>query len=74
LNSGVNRLRGEYVRSKQSLAARAKEASQNALLGYPANFSLEQIEKAAQLTPKDLLEVAKKYLEASQASTLLALP
>ncbi len=70
LDSGVNRLLGEYLRSSQSLAARSLEASKNALLGLPADFRSQLIAKAKGLTPEDLKACAQKYFALDNAYTI----
>ena len=74
LKAGVNRMMGAYVRGTQSLASRADEAAQDAILGYPPQFRKVLLERAAQLTPADLLRVARKYLQLPKAYTAVLQP
>lgn len=62
LKSAANRLWGEYVRSRQSLASRAGEAATDAALRRPQSFHKQLIEAAQKLTPEDIRRIAKKYL------------
>lgn len=71
LTAASNRMLGEYVRGRQSLASRASEAALNAVFGRPQDFQQKMIDKAATLTPADILELAKKYLEEPYDVTLL---
>lgn len=71
LKSASNRMLGEYVRGRQSLAARASEAAINAVFGREQDFQQKMIDKAATLAPADILELAKKYLVEPYDVTLL---
>lgn len=71
LRAGANRLLGEYLRGRQSLASRADDAATNAILGYPQDFEKILIEKAAALTPDDVQAIARKYLNNPYEVTLL---
>lgn len=71
LRAGANRLLGEYLRGRQSLASRAGDAATNAILNYPQDFEKILIEKAATLTPENVLEIARKYLNNPYEVTLL---
>lgn len=74
LEAAANRLRGEYYRDRQSLAARAGEAAMDAVLGRPQDFSRQLLDKAAALTPADVQAVARKYLEPAGAYDVTLLP
>lgn len=74
LEVAANRLRGEYYRDRQSLAARAGEAATDAVLGRPQDFSRQLLDKAAALTPADVQAVARKYLEPAGAYDVTLLP
>lgn len=63
LKAGANSLWGEYVRGSQSLSSRASEVAKDFVLHYPADFQKLLIEKAQNLTPQDIREVAKIYLD-----------
>lgn len=71
LKASSNRLLGDYLRDRQSLASRAGEAATDVVLAYPQNFQKMLIEKAADLTPADIQAVARKYLVNSYEATLL---
>lgn len=71
LRAGANRLLGEYLRGRQSLASRASDAATNAILKYPPEFEKTLIEKAATLTPEDVRAIANKYLNNPYEVTLL---
>ncbi len=71
LKTAANRLHGEYVRGRQSLASRAGEAATDAVLGRQQDFQKELIDKAAALKPEDILAVAQKYLVEPYEVTLL---
>lgn len=61
LEGAVNQMEGEYYRSHQSLGSRASEAARLAVLGYPLDYGLENIEAAKKATPEELQELARKY-------------
>lgn len=64
LKAGANRLLGDFLRDRQSLASRAGEAAIDAILDYPQDFQKDLIDKAAMVTPEELQGLAKKYLNA----------
>ena len=74
LEAGVNRLQGAYVRENQSLGSRSKEAASNAILDYPLHFRQILLDRAAKITPEELMEVAKKYFQMDRAYTATLLP
>ena len=74
LAAGSNRLLGEYLRERQSLADRAGEAATDAVLHYPQDFQKQLLDKAATLAPADLQAVARKYLEPANAYEVILLP
>lgn len=71
LKAASNKLLGDYLRERQSLASRAAEASTNAILGYPQDFEKQMISKAAQLTPEDIKNLVNKYLNNPYDITLI---
>ena len=74
LDAAANRLLGEYLRDRQSLASRAGEAAADALLHYPPDFQKALLDKAAALTPEEVQKVAQKYLLAKDAYDVSLLP
>lgn len=74
LAAGSNRLLGEYLCDRQSLADRASEAATDAVLRYPQDFQKHLLDKAAALTPADVQAVARKYLEPANAYEVTLLP
>ena len=72
--AGSNRLLGEYLRERQSLADRAGEVATDAVLHYPQDFQKQLLDKAATLAPADLQAVARKYLEPANAYEVTLLP
>ena len=62
LQAGANRLLGEYLRDRQSLGSRASESASDAVLDLPQGFQKILLEKARQLTPAQVQDVARKYL------------
>ena len=62
LEGAANQMEGEYFRGHQSLGSRASEAAGLAILNYPLDYSLKNIEAARKVTPKEIQEVARKYL------------
>ncbi|MBD5553097.1 MAG: insulinase family protein, partial [Desulfovibrio sp.] len=71
LKLAANQLLGDYIRGRQSLAARASEAAVELALGRPLDFEKELIDRAARLTPEDVLAVARKYLVEPYTAILL---
>lgn len=71
LKAAANRLLGDYLRDRQSLAARASEAATNMILGYPEDFQRILLEKAAEVSPERLREIAASYLVSPYEALLL---
>lgn len=71
LKAAANRMLGDYVRGRQSLSSRASEAAVDAVFGRKQGFQKQLIDKAATLTPADVLAVARKYLNDPYEATLL---
>ena len=74
LEKGLNRLEGEYHRGRQSLGARSTESATLAILGLPASFRRDVLDRAAKLTPADVQAVARKYLDPEARRELLLTP
>lgn len=74
LESGINKLWGDYLRDRQSLGARAVEAATNGVLGYPQNFQELLIDKAKELTPEDLQKIAQKFLNPEDSYEVILNP
>ncbi|MDR1856879.1 MAG: insulinase family protein [Desulfovibrio sp.] len=74
LKAASNRMKGEYHRGRQSLGSRAEEAAVDALLGYPPQFRLQLLNKAASLTPGEVHAVAKRYLLPASAYRITMQP
>lgn len=74
LRAGASRLLGEYLRDRQSLAARAGEAATDALLHYPPDFQKTLLDRAAALSPEEVRAVARKYLLPQDAYDVTLLP
>lgn len=74
LRAGASRLLGEYLRDRQSLAARAGEAATDALLHHPPDFQKALLDKAAALSPEEVRAVARKYLLPQDAYDVTLLP
>lgn len=62
LAGAVNQLEGEYYRTHQSLGSRSSEASGLTIQGYPLDYNTATIDAARQVTPKQIQEIANKYL------------
>ncbi len=62
LQGAVNQMEGEYYRNHQSLGSRAAEAAGLAVLDYPLDYSLNNIRQARAVTPAEIQDLAKKYL------------
>lgn len=74
VRAAANRLLGEYLRDRQSLASRAGEAAADALLHRPQDFQKSLIDRAASLTAADVQAVARKYLREDSDWTVTLLP
>jgi zinc protease len=74
LTRGINRMEAAYYRERQSLASRSGEAAALAALGRPLNFSRDQIEKARNLTPRDVQRLIRLYLQPESAYIARVLP
>ena len=67
LERGKNAIRGDYYRGMQSLGARGGEAATMFTLGMPLDATRQEIEKVAKVSPAELREIAKKYLDLGKA-------
>lgn len=67
LERGKNAIRGDYYRGMQSLGARSSESATMFILGMPLDASRQEIEKVAKITPAQLRQIAKKYLDMDKA-------
>lgn len=74
VNRGKNQLEGDYYRNMQSLGSRSGEAAALTMEGYPLSFTKDQIEKSKKVTPEQLREIVKKYLNVGSAYTIKVLP
>ena len=74
VNRGKNQLEGDYYRNMQSLGSRSGEAAALTMEGYPLSFTKDQIEKSKNVTPEQLREIVKKYLDVDSAYTIKVLP
>ncbi len=69
-----NMLAGNYFRNRQSLNSRAKEAARLTIHNLDISHNTEQIKAAQTLTPKDIQDLARKYLRFDKAYTLMVTP
>lgn len=74
LQDGANNLLGDYLRDRQSLAARGGEAAQDRVLGYPQDFEKAVLDRVATVTPEQIRDVANKYLNDANARTVILQP
>ena len=74
LQDGANSLLGDYLRERQSLAARGGEAAQDSVLGYPQDFEKKILERVATVTPEEIRNVANKYLDDANVRTVILQP
>lgn len=71
---GQNQLEGDYYRAMQSLGSRAGEAGALTMEGRPLSFIRDQIERSKKVTPEQLREIVRKYLNFDGAYTIKVLP
>jgi zinc protease len=69
-----NLLRGDFIRSRQSLSARSREAASYMVRGLPADYGAIFPEEAAKVTTEDLKNLAQKYLDWDKASIVRVVP
>ncbi len=74
LERGKNQLQGDYVRGRQKMSARSAEAATLAILGRPLDAEKELVDAALTLTPKDLQDLARKYLVMDKAYIVKVVP
>ncbi|MFZ5426342.1 MAG: insulinase family protein [Thermodesulfobacteriota bacterium] len=65
-----NSIEGEYHQERQSLGSRSQEASQDMAMGYPLNFERDLVKRVRGLTPEQLAQAARKYLEPAKTYLL----
>lgn len=74
LERAKNSLRGDYYRDMQSLAARSNEAATLHTLGLPLDNAVKNLEATANITPEELLALARKYLDPDKARWIVVQP
>ena len=74
LRDAANNLLGDYLRGRQSLAARGNEAAQDRVLGYPQDFEKQLLDKLGTITPERIREVANRYLNEDNGRTVILEP
>lgn len=74
LKNGAQNLWGDYLRDRQSLAARGREAAQDKVLGYPQDAGKLLLEKVNSLSPEQIRDVARKYLDDANVRTVIVQP
>ncbi|KAF1073615.1 putative zinc protease [Halodesulfovibrio sp. MK-HDV] len=74
IKRGQNLMRGQYYRGHQSLGSRSAEAAGLATAQLPLSYNKDIVDQVQKLTPKDVQEIAKKYLNADKAYILRVAP
>ena len=74
LARGCNQLEGNYYRAMQRLANRSSEAATLMLEGRALDFNRKKIELASRITPEQIQELVKKYLDDSNGYIITVLP
>lgn len=74
IKRGQNLMSGQYYRGHQSLGSRSAEAAGLATAQLPLSYNKDIVEQAQKLTPKDVQEIAKKYLNVDKAYILRVAP
>ena len=69
-----NLIRGEYHRDHQSLSSRSLEAAGLVVRGFDLDHNLVNLDLAAGLTPEDLRNLARRYLDWDNIYVLRVLP
>ena len=74
VNRGKNQLEGDYYRAMQSLGSRSGEAAALTMEGRPLSFTRDQIERSKEVSPEQLREIVRKYLNFADVYTIKVLP
>lgn len=74
VQSGKNKMQGDYYRGRQRLGSRSSEAATLSVLGHDLNFRQQRISEAGTKTPEDLQALAKKYLNVKDAYVVTVTP
>ncbi|OBQ57651.1 M16 family metallopeptidase [Halodesulfovibrio spirochaetisodalis] len=74
IKRGQNLMRGQYYRGHQSLGSRSAEAAGLATAQLPLTYNKDIVEQAQKLTPQDIQDIAKKYLNPDNAYILRVAP
>ncbi len=64
----------DYYRNRQSRAVRAAEAAANVLNNRPLDYAMQNLKRMKELNPKDLRNVAEKYLLSEKAYDFTVTP
>jgi zinc protease len=74
LKHAMSNLTGNHLISLQSSWARAENRALNVLYGLGQDYDSEYIRKIGQVTPKQVLDVARKYLDPEKCAVVKILP
>ncbi len=69
-----NIIEGDYYQEKQSLLSRSREAAGLMVRGMPRDYDRELIDLATQVTPEDIRDIARKYLDVDKAYLMKVVP
>lgn len=69
-----NIIEGDYYQDKQSLLSRSREAASLMVRDMPRDYDRELIDLATQVTPEDIREIARKYLNLDKAYLMKVVP
>jgi zinc protease len=74
LEKAKNKVMSSYIFNRQTQEAQADDLGINQLLTADMEFSKRYIEGISSVTPKDIIEVANKYLNKDNMTTLVLAP
>ena len=69
-----NKMLGDYYREHQTLGSRCSEAAVLSLLGRPLDAERKLVDDAQKITPEQLRDLAKKYIQPAQAREVTVQP
>lgn len=69
-----NIIEGDYYQDKQTLLSRSREAAGLMVRGLPRDYEAKLIELATKVTPEDIREIARKYLDPEEAYLMKVMP
>ncbi|MFW5730499.1 MAG: M16 family metallopeptidase, partial [Desulfonatronovibrionaceae bacterium] len=74
VHRAANMIYGEYHRGRQTISARAGEASSLLVQGLDLDYNLQMTSRVTRVSPDDIRKVAQEYIDPEKSYILKVLP